>query len=135
LKKYSVHELNDSKNEERIKNDPVIIEYAKNFNSEKYQRGEISGSGPYSFVEYQTGQKVVLKRKKDWWGDKVATGTPGFDAIPGQLVYKVITDDIGAITAMKNGEVDVMGRIAPPEFRKLMQDSNFKKKNKLCTPP
>ena len=31
----------------------------------------ISGWGPYEIEEWTTGERIVLKRKENWWGDKI----------------------------------------------------------------
>jgi peptide/nickel transport system substrate-binding protein len=40
------------------------------------------GSGPYRFVEWQRGQKVVLQANADYWGDKGGFPTVEFRAVP-----------------------------------------------------
>ena len=51
----------------------MLRKFADDYNSEKFQREKdyISGCGPYEFVEWVTGQRIKLKKKNNWWGDKL----------------------------------------------------------------
>lgn len=63
---------------------------------ERNLRGPI-GTGPYKFVEWKTGQRVVLTRFEDYWGEQ-----PGIR----KLEYVVIKNDAVALQALKKGDVD-----------------------------
>lgn len=57
-----------------------------------------SGTGPFRFVEWQSGQHVTLKAFKKYW----IPGVPYLD----QITFKPITDDSVRVTALKAGNVD-----------------------------
>ena len=127
------------KKDTSLKTDPKIVQFAEHFNSEKFLREPeyIIGSGPYSVEEWVTGQRVVLKRKSNWWGDNVVDNrNVYFEANPERIVHEVINDQVAAITALKGGKLDVMRTIKPKEFKEdLLQNDDFKEKFNLHTPP
>ena len=61
MNEFTIREL--VTNAEKLASNKKIIEFATDFNSEKYQRDKswIQGCGPYLLEEWQTGQKIVLK--------------------------------------------------------------------------
>ncbi|MCW3127748.1 MAG: extracellular solute-binding protein [Bacteroidetes bacterium] len=131
---FTVKQLNDTS--KALASDPKIIEFATNYNSEKYQRekGYIVGSGAYEFSEWITGQKIVLKRKKNWWGEKYEKENVGFQAYPQQLVYQTINDYTAAIVALKGKKLDVAYGIKYKDFTELPKSEKVKENFNLHTP-
>ncbi len=137
MRKFTIKELNNPANLERLKSDPDIIKFAQNFDSEKYSRekGFVVGCGPYEFEEWITGQRIVLKKKKNWWGNKLAGSLySGFEAHPDKLVYEVVNDRTTAVTALKDESIDVMRDIRSKDYNDLRQDEEFLKRFQLTTP-
>lgn len=135
LANYTVRDM--SEKSEALANDPKIIAFANNFNSEKYQREKdyIKGSGPYEMVEWITGQKIVLKRKKNWWGDKVKENRNiYFEAHAPELIYQTINDQTTALVALKKGNIDVMQGIKPKDFAELPSSPKFTQNFHAYTP-
>ena len=121
----------------KVAANPTMKAFATEYNSEKYQRdsGYVVGSGPYEFEKWVTGQKIVLKKKKNWWGDKYAETEYAFKAYPDRLIYKVIKDQTAALTALKGQQIDVMYGIKPKDFVEQLQTSDKAKQNyNLNTP-
>jgi peptide/nickel transport system substrate-binding protein len=58
------------------------------------------GTGPFTLVEWRSGQRLVLKRFKDYW----QKGIPRVD----EMVIQLITDDTVRFTALRTGEVDMI---------------------------
>lgn len=135
MRQFTIEQLNDPKAMEGLMKNPNIIRFADNFNDPKYDRepNQIVGCGPYAFVEWTTRQRIVLERKKDWWGDKVK-GKPMLEAYPPKLIYKTIPDINAAITNAKDGQLDVIRSIQPTKFVDLKDDPNFNSKFDLSTP-
>ncbi len=132
---FTIKQLNE--NAAALENDPKIIEFAKDFNSEKYQRekGSIVGSGPYAFDSWITGQKVVIKRKKSWWGDNVKTDkNMFFEANAPELVYQTINDQTTALVALKAGNLDVMHGIKAKDYVSLPNSKKITENYNLHTP-
>lgn len=135
MRKFSIRDLNSAEKRAELKGNPDIIKFAENYNSEKYQRekGFVVGSGPYTFEGWETGQRITLKRKENWWGDKLA-GTPGFAAYPEKITYQIINDLTTAVTAMKDEGIDLMRSIKPKDFIELKENTAFTSKFNLTAP-
>lgn len=136
MRKFSIRDLNTAEKRAALKGNADIIKFAENFNSEKYQReqGYVTGSGAYTFEGWETGQRIVLKRKENWWGDKITTGEPGFAQHPEKIIYQIINDQTTATTAMKDEGLDLMRGIKPKDFIDLQENKGFTSKFNLSTP-
>ena len=134
MKDFTVKQITLEK--EKLAADPKINEFANEFNSEKYAREKnfFSGSGPYSFEEWVTGQRVVLKRKENWWGDKLKGTNLFFEANAPKLIYKVVNDMTSALVALKAGDLDVMHTILAKNFAELEKSDKFKANYNAYTP-
>lgn len=62
------------------------------------------GTGPFKFVEYQSGVSVTLERNDDYFGQ-----VPYLD----KIIYSIIPDSNTALQAFYNGELDILG-VNPP---------------------
>lgn len=129
LTKVSIASLKDSTN-----NNPILKTFADVFNT-KYDRekGTIVGSGAYEFIEWITDQRIELRRKKNWWGDKVKNA-PQLTANPTAITYKIMTDWNAVISAMKGEAIDVAYGINIPDFDQLKHNDCFNKSFNLHTP-
>ncbi len=122
LKDFSIPQLNDKEAAtELAKTNPKLQEFATDFISEKYSREKefVSGSGPYKLEEWQTGQRIILKRKENWWGTKLAKKFTLLQAKPESIVYRIILDPVASATELKAGGADVMGVVTSEEFVNL----------------
>jgi peptide/nickel transport system substrate-binding protein len=135
MSEFTIEQLSDSAEVATLKKDQKIIRFAEQFNAPKLNRQpeQIVGSGPYAFVEWTTGQRIVLERKKDWWGDKVK-GNKMLEAFPPKIIYKTIPDLTAAITSAKDGQIDVIRSIPPTKFIDLKDDTKFSTRFDLSTP-
>lgn len=134
MNNYTVKQL--SEDADKLANDSNIIEYANWFNSEKFQRenGFVVSCGAYELEEWVTGQKVVLKRKENWWGDALKGTNPYFDAEPGKIVFQIINDYASAITALKGEDIDVMRSIPVKKFMELKESEKAFENYNFYTP-
>ncbi len=120
----------------QVEQNPIMKEFATEYNSEKYQRekGFIGGSGPYEFGEWVTGQKIVLLKKKNWWGEKYNTEY-AYKAFPDKLIYTTIKDQTAALTALKGKRLDVMYGIKSKDYvEQLLTSDSVKENFQLATP-
>lgn len=132
MRKFTVEELDDPKNTARLSINDDISRFADAFNSNKFDREVVSGSGAYTFKKWETGQFITLERKKDWWGDK--SKNPLMKAYAPTITYKMVNDPKTAITQMENEDLDVMASIKPDEFVDLKEKKEFTRKFDLSTP-
>jgi peptide/nickel transport system substrate-binding protein len=120
-----------------LQNNPQLQQFADVFNSNPYARDPkfIKGCGAYQLISWETGQKITLKKKKDWWGDKLADRFPMLTAKPEGIVFKPIENPATAVAALKGEEIDAMNKIAPEDFLELKKDSFITQRYELSNPP
>lgn len=77
------------------------------------------GTGPFKFVKWVRGDRVEMVRFDGYWNPKL----PYLD----KVTFKFIGDASAQITALKAGDVDVLGWISAPESAaELSKDKRFK---------
>ena len=86
-----------------------LKKFAEKFNSMEYSRevANISNCGAYKIVEWIPNERLILRKKDNWWGDKLVKEYPMLTAIPKEIIYEVIRDVPSAITQVKSGEIDI----------------------------
>ncbi|BDS12277.1 ABC transporter substrate-binding protein [Aureispira anguillae] len=130
---FTISELNDPANLDRLNKDPRILDFANDFNTNySHTPKNIVGAGPYQVTEIATHQHVKLERKKEWWGDKVDVDY--IAAYPQKLYFKILDDDNTAILALKEQEIDVMTYIPEEKFLDLQKNERATKNFNLYTP-
>ena len=124
LDAYTIPQLSDPDQLAEISGDDALIDFAAMFHDEKFQReaGFVNGSGPYLLEKWETGQRVVLVKNPDWWGQDLVGEVDGFSNYPDKLIYEIIVDQTTAVTALKDEGVDVMGRVPAKDFVKLLEN-------------
>lgn len=133
LENFTVRQLSEGGAE--LEDNLELIKFAESFNSPKFQREIVVGSGPYRFDTWQTNQRVVLTLKEDWYGNDVPNGNSWLQAYPKTLTYETINDPTTAVTALRGGSVDVMSRITPRVFvEDLKKSESFNEKFNPSTP-
>lgn len=114
-----------------------INQFAEAFTSAFFSREPegVNGSGPYDLVRWETGQRLVLKRKADWWGDQVEGAGLSLEAYPKEIIFRPIQDQTAAVAALKDGQLDVLANIAPEQFNELKETGFVAEKFNFYTPP
>jgi peptide/nickel transport system substrate-binding protein len=75
------------------------------------------GSGPYKVSEFIPGDHVVWEKFDNFWGEKAP-----FD----KVTVRVIPEMATRITALKNGEVDIITNLPPDQLATVESDANLK---------
>jgi len=129
---YSFEQIIDPKSKE----DAKLKEFAIEYNGEKYKRekGFVAGCGPYSFDTWVTNQRIIIKKKANWWGDKFFGSNTAFENNAPTLVYEVVKDMTTAVNALKSQKFDAMYGIKPKDFIELDNSESFKTYYKKETP-
>ncbi len=131
-------EVNDLLNPEKAKalaNSVTELQtYASEFNTPEYSREKISGSGPYKLNEWITDQRIILEKKKDWWGNAYAKKNGMFEAYPRQIIYRPIPDATPAMAMLQNGTLDATYQLPNAMFLELKNDPNVTKNYNLLNP-
>lgn len=99
----------DSVKLKSFQQDPGMMAFADEYQQAKFANDPkgIVGSGPYR-METMNDQGLILVKKENYWGDKVADKRPLLAAYPKRLVYKVVKDENVLENMMKNGELDII---------------------------
>ena len=108
-----------------LENIPDLKAFAESFNSVTYSREIVSGSGPYGFRSWEDGQLIILDKKTNYWGNAYATDRPYLTGDPSTILYRIIPDEVAAIEALKNGDIDILGDFSPDQFSQLLADSSL----------
>jgi len=126
MKNFAVSQLwNIEEATKLADSDARLEEFANEFKLEKYQREKefITGCGAYELEEWLTGQRVILKKKKDWWGKDMATKYPLLQANPESIIFRPIKDQTTAITELKSGGLDAMTVIQSQQLMELKEST------------
>jgi peptide/nickel transport system substrate-binding protein len=76
------------------------------------------GTGPYKFKEWLPGQRLVLEKSTNYWGPF----KPTWD----EVVFRIIPEEEARITALTNGEVDVISNVSPQNHDRLNNSGSAK---------
>ncbi len=115
--------------------DSAITAFSERFSSETFNREIVKGCGPYELESWESGARIVLRRKKEWWGDKVTSPSHYFKAFPTRIIFEFIKDETAAVTALKSGDLDFMYSIDPLTFTEdLPQSEKFTSSFNTFTP-
>lgn len=120
--------------EEIVETDPRLEAFARGFASVGYNRDTVEGAGPYKLVEWITNQHIILERKGNWWGDRVADAPDLLHAYPERITYRIIPDENSAIAALKDGSVDLMSKVSAPNFVQMRDDPQWQEMFDFHTP-
>jgi peptide/nickel transport system substrate-binding protein len=86
--------------------------------TENYNAGRaVVGTGPYKFVSYTPGDRVVMERNNDYWGTK-----PAWEKVN----YRYINNAAARTAALLSGDVDVIDKVSVSDLAKLKQSPNVK---------
>ena len=75
------------------------------------------GTGPYKIVEFIPGERLVYERFDDFWGAKAPFQ---------RITLRRIPELSARITALKNGEVDIITNLPPDQLGVVESDPNLK---------
>jgi peptide/nickel transport system substrate-binding protein len=86
--------------------------------TENYNSGAaVVGTGPYKFVSYTPGDRVVMQRNDDYWNGK---------ALWEKVNYRYINNGAARTAALLSGDVDVIDKVSVSDLAKLKQSPNVK---------
>ncbi len=108
--------------------------FAEDFQSSKYSNEIefIGGSGPYRLESWETGVRVVLSKKSNWWGNGIDRVT--LQAYPDRLVYQMIGDATMVSSALRTEEIDAAADLDPTMFDSLRNNPDLAARYNFHTP-
>lgn len=76
------------------------------------------GSGPYKLVEFRQGERVVLEKNPNYWGEMGRLD---------KIIFEIIQDDTTRTLALIKGKLDLVQNAVPPHAVKFLErDGRFK---------
>ena len=134
LRSFSTREFLDIEKINAIVDaDSSLIAFANRMNGPEVGRDLMVGAGPYKFVEWVDNQYITLEKKENWWGEKIDSDSYLFKAYPRSIRYQFFSDNTAALTALKDGSIDVLTRIRSGDFSD-MQSGDLKEDFNFLTP-
>ncbi len=73
------------------------------------------GTGPFKFVEWEQGERIVLERNDNYWGD---------NAYLDRVTFSIIPEDSSRVVQVETGEADVAMFVPPRERNRLLDNPN-----------
>jgi peptide/nickel transport system substrate-binding protein len=79
-----------------------------------YNSGKAAvGTGPYRFAEYTPGNRIVVQRNEQYWGEKPAWQ---------RVVFRGIKSDPSRVAALLAGDVDFIDEVPATDMARLKND-------------
>ena len=135
MSKFTLDELRSTDKAWTAEQDSLLKRFATLYESPEFFRETVAGAGAYELDEWMTGEYIRLKRKQNWWGDKIENPPSLLQAYPAEITYRIILDAAAAEAALKAGEIDLMAEVPASSFKTLSEDPAWKDKLQFVTPP
>lgn len=91
---------------------------AEGMTTEALSKGEgLIGTGPFKFVEWARGNRLVLAANAGYWG-----GKPSWE----KVTYRPMSNDASRVAALLAGDVDMIENPPPADMKKLRENPNVK---------
>src|SRR5260221_9893592 len=87
---------------------------AEQATTDDFNKGKAAiGTGPYRFVEWQPGQRLVLERNERYWGAK-----PPIE----RAIFRVLPRDPSCVPALLAGDVALIEAVPPADLAQLRKN-------------
>jgi len=91
---------------------------AEGMTTEGLGKGEgLIGTGPFKYVEWVRGNRLVLAANPDYWA-----GKPVWE----KVTYRPMSNDAARVAALLAGDVDMIENPPPADLKKLRENPNVK---------
>ena len=74
------------------------------------------GTGPFEFVSWDRGNRLVVKRYEDYWGDKAKLD---------ELIFRPIADNAARLQALQTGEIQGYDLVEPQDIETIEGDPDL----------
>ena len=113
-------------NEDYKESDEEIKESIELVNKSASATTDVVQNGPYRMTSYASEQYVILERVKDYWGSAYPEN-PFLQSNPDKITFKVVPDEMTAITMAKENKLDLMKMSQSTAFLDMKNDDNHNK--------
>jgi peptide/nickel transport system substrate-binding protein len=83
-----------------------------------------TGTGPFKFVEWIRGERLVLERNEDYWNAEGQTGNVQ------TLIFQPIPDPAARLQALQAGEIQGFDLVDPQDYEAIQGDENLELLNR-----
>ncbi len=96
---------------------PAFLQQSEDFKNPASIRDPkmMIGTGPYLYGEWKTNDHISFKKNPNYWAKDIGWG----EAYPDEIMFKTITDNTAAVTALKAKEIDLMDIVPAPLYAQL----------------
>lgn len=114
--------LDDYKSTNTYAEDSTHIALFEKINDAMNQTVGVVQNGPYELTEYESEQYILLNKKADYWGSNYPDN-PFLQSNPEKIIFKIIPDEVTAVTMAKDGNLDFLSLKTSNDFLDLKEDS------------
>ena len=75
-----------------------------------------TGTGPFKFVSWTRGDRLVMEKNDDYWGDKAKLD---------RLIFRPISDNAARLQALQSGEIEGYDLVEPQDIKTIEGDDNL----------
>jgi peptide/nickel transport system substrate-binding protein len=75
-----------------------------------------TGTGPFKFVSWTRGDRLVLERNDDYWGEKANLE---------RLIFRPIADNAARLQALQSGDIQGYDLVEPQDMETIRGDENL----------
>ena len=75
-----------------------------------------TGTGPFKFVSWTRGDRLVIERNEDYWGDKAKLD---------QVIFRPISDNAARLQALQSGDIQGYDLVEPQDIQTIQNDDNL----------
>jgi len=106
--------------------DSLVINSLNPVHKSATQFTDVVQCGPYRLSSYAPDQYIILDKVKDYWGAAYPSN-PYLNANPDKITFKIVPDEMTAVTMAKEGKIDLMTMSESGTFLDLKNDVNHNK--------
>ncbi|HWP51478.1 MAG TPA: ABC transporter substrate-binding protein [Clostridia bacterium] len=92
----------------------IVSQKAAEAAGDKFSASPV-GTGPFKFVKWDSGDKIVLAKNEDYFGGKV---------LPTSLTFKLMSEGSARTIALETGEVDLNLVVSAPDASRLRSEKD-----------
>ena len=137
LKDFALSDLTNSEKAAKLaESDPRLAQFAEEFSDPSFSNDpkNIVSCGAYYVEEWLPEERVILKKKENWWGNDLFKDYPQLTANPDRIIFKPIPDATTALSLLSDQSLDAMNFVPNSQFVKARENEQLTKNYNFYTP-